>query len=129
MIFFYNANGTLIKTTYDHVYQGSDGATTLYFVAPVIPSATIGVAFNLPNGERSTMHTLMPVQGDELQGIVDGDGNTYAIWSYDLDGYLTAYTGTLTAQFFITLNGITRSTQAATFTVEDGVVLEDGVSG
>lgn len=121
MLFFYNASGTLIKVVPDHVYQGSDGATTLYFVAPVLPSAMIGVAFNLPNGERSKMHPLMPVQGDDLPGIVDVAGNTYAVWSYALDGYLTAYAGTATAQFFIALNGITRSTQEATFIIEDGV--------
>lgn len=121
MLFFYNASGTLIKVVPDHVYQGSDGATTLYFVAPISSEAAIDVAFSLPNGERSAKHPLTPQGGEELNGIVDEYGNEYSIWTYDLAGYETAYAGEETAQFFITLNGFVRATQAATFTVELGV--------
>ena len=120
MIFFYNSNGTLIKVAPDHVYQGSDGATTLYFVAPIVSTAVINVAFTLPNGERTAKHVLTPYSG-ELNGITDGDGNTYKVWAYDLDGHITAYAGNVAAQFFITISGVLRSTQAANFTVELGV--------
>lgn len=121
MLFFYNSAGTLIKVVEDHVYQGSDGATTLYFIAPISTDAIINVAFELTNGERSAQHVLTLQGGEALNGIVDEDGNTYSVWTYDLDAYETAYAGDETAQFFISLNGVVRATQSATFTVEMGV--------
>lgn len=120
MILFYNASGNLIKITPEHVYQGSDGATTLYFVAPITPTAAVSVAFNLPNGERTAKHILTPFEG-ELNGVTDENGNVFKIWTVNIDGHITAYSGIATAQFFITINGIIRATEAANFTVEEGV--------
>lgn len=120
MILFYNANGNLIKITPEHVYQGSDGATTLYFVAPIVSTAAVSVAFTLLDGKRTAKHILTPFTG-ELDGVTDENGNVFKIWSVDLDGHITAYSGIATAQFFITINGIIRATQAANFTVEEGV--------
>lgn len=120
MILFYNANGNLIKITPEYVYQGSDGATTLYFVAPINPTAAVSVAFTLPDGKRTAKHILTPFTG-ELDGVTDSNGNVFKIWAVDLDGYVTAISGIATTQFFITINGVIRATQAANFTVEEGV--------
>ena len=120
MLLFYNASGTLIKVVSDHVYQGSDGATTLYFIAPIPQTAIVNVAFTLPNGDRTAKHLLTLFSG-ELDGVNDANGNPFYIWAYDLDGNQTAYAGNLATQFFITLSGITRATEAVNIAVEHGV--------
>ena len=122
MIFFYNSQGTLINLTPEPVYQGSDGATTLYFVAPIVSTAAVNVAFTLPNGIHTKKQPLTPFEeGIELNGVVDNNGTEYKIWFITLDGYVTAYTGDVRTQFYFTVDGITRATESVVFTVEIGV--------
>ena len=120
MIFLYSANGNIQKILPEQVYQGSDKATRIYFVASVPQTAGITVAFTLPNG-YNTSRQVMGENYGQLQGFTDENGDTYAVWVYDLPLFVTAYSGTVTVQFYITIGGGTIATQSYNFTVNDGV--------
>lgn len=128
MIFFVGNDGTIIKTVPEPVYQGSSGANNIYVVAPFAAGMTVTVAFQLPNGVWTTPRLMKSgaVRGDEMaqvgENIVDEAGNVYACWSYSLPSDITAYYGTVTAQFFFyAANNVVTASASANFTVGRGV--------
>lgn len=127
MIFFYDVNGNVIQTYRDHVYQGSGGANDIFLVAPFPRAATVTVAFVLPNGYRTKQYSLTMFEG-ELPNVETNDGQEFSCWNAKIADTITAYSGTVRAQFFITtvsdnVSGATQTltTEYAAITVEKGV--------
>ena len=50
MIYFFNTNGDLLNSVTENVYQGSNNANTIYFVAPFPPDNKVTVNYRLPDG-------------------------------------------------------------------------------
>lgn len=127
MIFFFNERGYSIQEYPEDIYQGSVGKT-IYFVAPFsVATNTIGVAFTLPNGKRTAMDMLTPLNGSlPLTGVQAPSGKTFAIWQYTMPAILTDYAGIVQVQFFInSVTGTyitdTLATSTVSFSVLDGV--------
>lgn len=95
MIFFFNANGDLLKGKPDTVYQGSSNAGTIYAVAPLNPGLIADIYFTLPNGYEAGPY-LLTNGGTVIEGKELPDG--YALWFINLNSNLTQFAGDLTAQ-------------------------------
>lgn len=95
MIFFFNANGDLLKGKPDTVYQGSSNAGTIYAVAPLNPGLIADIYFTLPNGDEAGPY-LLTNGGTVIEGKELPDG--YALWFINLNSNLTQFAGDLTAQ-------------------------------
>lgn len=135
MIFFAANDGTIIKSLPSPVYQGSSNANTIYLVAPFASNLSVTVRFQLPNGVWTTPYLMknglvpneMTPQGELASSdgaIVDKEtGKTYAVWTYALPSEITAYYGTVTAQFFFyaAQAGVVTASSATSFTVGRGV--------
>ena len=125
MIFFYNNNGNLLKYSPTHVYQGSNAASKLYFVAPFSPAAVVQVAFLLPNGERTGKHVLSLIS--DLTDVQTDVGDGYTLWGLNLDAFFTAYSGEMLVQFFVNIIDSTTEEVTNTVATESAkVVVEQG---
>lgn len=124
MIFFLKADGTLIKSAPDTVYQGSAEAGKIYVVAPLNAGMLVDVYYELPNGERWGAYLL------ENNGKVIDDADLpegWALWSTSLASAITQYAGTLKAQFGFYQSGTADkvpliTSQAVAITIAKGVV-------
>lgn len=124
MIFFLKADGTLIKSAPDTVYQGSAEAGKIYVVAPLNAGMLVDVYYELPNGERWGAY-LLENNGTVINNEELPDG--WALWSTSLDSAITQYAGTLKAQFGFYQSGTVDkvpliTSQAVTITIAKGVV-------
>ena len=118
MIFFCNAEGTINAVVSSPVYQGSNYANEVVFVAPFVPVSVVTVSFIKPNGEY-TPAALMTVK--ELTGIQDEKGNAFNAWTYLVPDAYTEYSGILTAQFKVTNGNTVLATASSSFNVQKGV--------
>jgi hypothetical protein len=118
MIFFSNAEGTINAVVSSPVYQGSNYANEVVFVAPFVPVSVVTVSFIKPNGEY-TPAALMTVK--ELTGIKDEKGNAFNAWTYLVPEAYTEYSGILTAQFKVTNGNTVLATASSSFNVQKGV--------
>lgn len=118
MVFFSNAEGTINAVVSSPVYQGSNYANEVVFVAPFVPVSVVTVSFIKPNGEY-TPAALMTVK--ELTGIKDEKGNAFNAWTYLVPEAYTEYSGVLTAQFKVTNGNTVRATASSSFNVQKGV--------
>ena len=107
MIFFYDAQGNLIKSVPTNVYQGSNKASRIWFIMPTAPTNVVNVAFTLPNGQYAPQRIM--TNATLGVGITDGEnkftdetGQVINAWYYDLLTDITAYAGQTKAQFFVT---------------------------
>jgi hypothetical protein len=124
MIFFLKADGTLIKSAPDTVYQGSAEAGKIYVVAPLNAGMLVDVYYELPNGERWGAYLL------ENNGKVIDDADLpegWALWSTTLESAITQYAGTLKVQFGFYQSGTADkvpliTSQAVAITIAKGVV-------
>ena len=115
MLFIANAQGTILNTVPDRVYQGSNNANQVLLAIPLPSSVTIKVAYKLPNG-LLTEPALMTYNEQEVEG------NPLNVWSIDIPEAITTYYGTVTAQFVATNSqGVKIASGSATFEVERGV--------
>lgn len=121
MIFYYNASGDILSAVFDEVYQGSNKANTIYFVCPTLRSNTVNVAFTLPDGTDTARHTMTLEGISALNGVLDGDGNSFSVWKYKVPTAITAKRGLVRAQFYIVTPTETVATAAVDFTVRKGV--------
>lgn len=121
MIFYYNASGDILSAVFDEVYQGSNKANTIYFVCPTLRSNTVNVAFTLPDGTDTARHTMTLDGNGALDGVFDGDGNSFSVWNYKVPTAITAKRGTVRVQFYIVTPTETIATAAVDFTVRKGV--------
>ena len=79
MIFYYNADGSLLSAVFDEVYQGSNKANSIYFACPTARSNTVNVAFTLPDGTSTARH-VMTIQGTEgLNGVYNASGQSFNV--------------------------------------------------
>lgn len=118
MIFFCNAEGTINAVVSSPVYQGSNYANEVVFVAPFVPVSVVTASFIKPNGEY-TPAALMTVK--ELTGIQDEKGNAFNAWTYLVPEAYTEYSGVLTAQFKVTNGNTVLATASSSFNVQKGV--------
>lgn len=115
MLFIANAQGTILNTVPDRVYQGSNNANQVLLAIPLPSSVSIKVAYKLPNG-LLTEPALMTYNEQEVEG------NPLNVWSIDIPEAITTYYGTVTAQFVATNSqGVKVASGSATFEVERGV--------
>lgn len=124
MIFFFKADGTLMKSAPDTVYQGSAEAGKVYVVAPLNSGMLVDVYYELPNGERWGAY-LLENNGTVINDTELPDG--WALWSTTLESAITQYAGTLKAQFGFYQSGTADkvpliTSQGVTITIAKGVV-------
>lgn len=125
MIFFFKADGTLIKSAPETVYQGSAEAGKVYVVAPLNANMLVDVYYELPNGERWGAY-LLENNGTVINNEELPDG--WALWSTTLESAITQYAGDLKAQFgFYQSSGNTDkvpliTSQGVTIKIAKGVV-------
>lgn len=124
MIFFFKADGTLIKSAPETVYQGSAEAGKVYVVAPLNANMLVDVYYELPNGERWGAY-LLENNGTVINNEELPDG--WALWSTTLESAITQYAGTLKAQFGFYQSGKDDkvpliTSQGVTITIAKGVV-------
>lgn len=124
MIFFFKADGTLIKSAPETVYQGSAEAGKVYVVAPLNANMLVDVYYELPNGERWGAY-LLENNGTVINNEELPDG--WALWSTTLESAITQYAGTLKAQFGFYQSGTADkvpliTSQGVTITIAKGVV-------
>lgn len=121
MIFYFNGMGTLIKSDPETLYQGSNKANKVYFVAPFSPTNQVVAQFTLPNGEISNTPLLMTAAG-AINGVkLDGDEQDFAIWFAVVPKDLTTYYGNLICQFNVyDGDGVTITTEAVNIKVARG---------
>lgn len=118
MIFFCNAQGTITSVVSSPVYQGSNYANEVIFVAPFASASVVTVSFILPNGtyRSAGLGTSTPISN-----VVDDNNVAYNAWTYLVPSAFTEYSGTMTAQFTITNGTTVNKTASSSFTVEKGV--------
>lgn len=124
MIFFFKADGTLIKSAPETVYQGSAEAGKVYVVAPLNANMLVDVYYELPNGERWGAY-LLENNGTVINNEELPDG--WALWSTTLESAITQYAGTLKAQFGFYQSGTADkvpliTSQGVTIKIAKGVV-------
>lgn len=120
MIFYFDANLNLIKNEPESVFQGSNKANTIYFVAPFSSADSVTVKFTLPDGKVTKVGLMTNTA--TLNGVVDiKSGETYSVWVYAVPQIVTAGAGTVTAQFSVYANEVIYASQSAVFTVNKGV--------
>lgn len=119
MIFIFNANGDLLNSELENVYQGSNGANTIYVLAPFSSTCSVTAQFTLPNG-KVTGETLLAYSKD-LSQVTDENKQPYSVWVTTLNEVVTAYSGKLTAQFSIVNATQVVKTMSVTIPVLKGV--------
>ena len=116
MIITAKADGTLIKTVPDRVYQGSNNADTIIVIAPIIQTAVMNIRFKKPQINEYTPNFLMTPANANISSDLG-----VSVWTYSIKSELTQYYGTVQAQFSATVNGSIVSSGQFTFEVEKGV--------
>lgn len=95
MIIITNANGDSITSVPENIYQGSNKANSIYWIAPIPSSSVATISFVLPNGEQTT-EQLGALQHSNLpQGYED-----FSMWSFDIYSQVTKYAGTVKFQLY-----------------------------
>lgn len=122
MIVFANGNGDILKIVPEDVKQGSNKASIIYFVCPTGDN-TVNIAFTLPNGKTRPQRVMTRVVDyTQIPQLTDTLGNGYFVWKYELKDALTAYSGQVDVQIFVTAqDGEIVSTPGFTFNVIKGV--------
>ena len=130
MDFYFKANGRLIKGPSDTLYQGSALASEIKFIAPVAPSAAVFCSFVLPNGYITYKYQMTLDTEHGLDGVVTENCTKYYVWKWTATEVLTAYSGTVRAQFFVEVERAVgaetvisrQGTFTASFTVQGGTL-------
>jgi len=127
MIFYFDAFGNLLGNLVDRIYQGSNQANSIYFIAPITKDADVYVKFHIPNGEVTAKYPLSLYSGDKVNKIdlFSSKNEQCNIWRAKIPFAVTKLSGNVGLQFFAVLAGQTVSTASITFTVEKGVYKEN----
>lgn len=103
MIIFANGNGDILRFVPQNVHQGSNKASTVYFVCPTGPNNLVNISFTLPDGKNRPPRIMQRVTDyTQIPELTDNNGNGYYIWSYQLIKSITALAGQVTAQISVT---------------------------
>lgn len=118
MIFYFNSDGSQVAVTPEKIYQGSNKASTIYFICPTAKTNGVSVAFTLPDGTVSEISQMSLLENFSIPT----DTDTVYCWSYHLPSSVTAVFGNVTVQFYIScVDGEVTATASSTFYVERGV--------
>ena len=96
MIFIINAQGDIINTVPESVYQGSNNANTIVLAGPISPYTSVTAAFKLPFNLTTTEMIMTP--GGKFNGPEDLDVDWY-YWTLSVPDTVTAYAGKVEVQF------------------------------
>lgn len=120
MFFLYDAKGNLLNFVPEEVYQSSNGANTLYIIAPLSSANQVLAYFTLPNGKIVSPVYVGNSKGLTLLDTLLIDKTAYSVWNATLSDVITAMAGVVSVQFsFINGNQKIR-TQSVDFIVSKG---------
>ena len=131
MIFFFDAQGNLIRSLPSRVKQGSNKASRIWLFMPTGQGNIANIAFTLPNGDSTPQVIMNKV--DDFAEITNGcacacdiNGNVFSGWYYDAPKAITTYAGNALVQFFITTTDDEEiATASADFVIDKGVVPQE----
>ena len=109
MIFISDIDGTVTEAAPSPLYQGGNNTKEIVIIAPFSGASVVTVAFELPNGLRSSRGLMSLPESCEMTKIIDYRGGLYTksgeamyAWRYKLKRDITAFSGRLGIQFFFT---------------------------
>lgn len=112
MNIFINADGTAQLLQLEHIYQGS-GISQVNVYAPSIPNtATMQIAFKLPDGTLSKYYPMAYYNSTDNQGI----------WFFVVQNYFTKEFGAAAIALLITLTNGQQTSQLVPFTIEESIL-------
>lgn len=112
MNIFINADGTAQLLQPEHIYQGS-GISQVNVYAPSIPNtATMQIAFKLPDGTLSKYYPMAYYNSTDNQGI----------WFFVVQNYFTKEFGAAAIALLITLANGQQTSQLVPFTIEESIL-------
>lgn len=116
MVIITDANGNIQTPTIpENVYQGSNLANEIVFLAPLPQSNQVSIVFNLPNGMVTEQKYMTPYTS------VPSEYNLNA-WVFKLTQDITLYYGQVTFQIRVYNADSIVTTCSGSFTVSKGVV-------
>lgn len=115
MIITMSANGTLVTTVPERVYQGSDKANQLIVVSPLARTCTLSVTYKLPQSGTYTEAQVMTLATNIPTTI------GFNAWSIDLTSAVTQYYGTAYFQIKASTGTSTIASGSGSFEIEKGV--------
>lgn len=121
MIFIINAQGDIINTVPESVYQGSNNANTIVLAGPISPYTSVTAAFELPFNLTTTEMIMTP--GGKFNGPEDLEEDWY-YWTLSVPDTVTAYAGNVKVQFKCYNNSQQVNTANGGFIVQPGVAPE-----
>lgn len=122
MIFIINAQGDIINTVPESVYQGSNNANTIVLAGPISPYTSVTAAFELPFNLTTTEMVMTP--GGKFNGTQDLEEDWY-YWTLSVPDTVTAYAGKVQVQFKCYNNSQQVNTANGGFIVQPGVAPEE----
>lgn len=96
MVFIINAQGDIINTVPESVYQGSNNANAIVLAGPISPYTSVTAAFELPFNLTTTEMIMTP--GGKFNGPEDLEEDWY-YWTLSVPDTVTAYAGKVQVQF------------------------------
>ena len=119
MYYYFNGNGEKLKVCPEQVYQGSNNANTLYFIAPFSLSSSVTATFTLPD---DTAISNVALTSDGIIPYTQAGGSTlcFGIWKTSLVSSLTAKTGSVKVSFSVSSLTETVNTEQVYFIVSKG---------
>ena len=117
MVFFYDSGGNVINLVLNHVYQNSNNANEVIFIAPFSSNVKVTVSYTLPNGVTTTEDLM------SLGNPMTVDETTINVWSTRVNYAVTQYAGNVRAQFYVYDGQTINATASSIFTVQKGNVL------
>lgn len=121
MIFIINAQGDIINTVPESVYQGSNNANTIVLAGPISPYTSVTAAFELPFNLTTKEMVMTP--GGKFNGTKDLEEDWY-YWTLSVPDTVTAYAGKVKVQFKCYNNSQQVNTANGGFIVQPGVAPE-----
>lgn len=115
MVIITDANGNIVKSIPENVYQGSNNANTIVLLAPFVENSQVQIAFRLPNGILTEPHLMTPYED------MPAEYSQYNGWTYGIDATLTELYGTVDLQFRVVTTGQTIASFGCSFVVQKGV--------
>lgn len=117
MVIVTDANGNLVKSIPERIYQGSNNANSIVFMCPLATTAVTTISFVLGDGEVTEPFVMTPYDdvGDDTSGL--------GAWSFDIPRQITQYYGTVQYQINV-YTGVTYPSQIPdTYIAEGGQIV------
>lgn len=122
MIFYFNAKGESLGITPERIFQGSRNSTVLTMVGAVAEVDVVSATFEFSDGLKTENVVFVRDENFSACNLKDELNNNFTAWSCDLPASVSAESGLVSVQFYITSpNGDVAATAKVNFDVEDGV--------